>query len=171
MAISVQELLDMLYEMIDEAKSPAFSSDKCTIERDRALDLIDEMRAQIPVELAEAKKLIAAREEYIAAARAEGDQIRSEAEEKARKLVAEDQLLLQAKAKGEELIRQAEERSRELRRSANDYCEDALRRTQEAVAEAHEEISTARARFRNVSSGAPVPAGETAQKSKYDIDM
>jgi hypothetical protein len=169
MAISVQELLDMLYEMIDEAKSPAFSNDKCTIERDRALDLIDEMRAQIPVELAEAKKLIAAREEYVAAARAEGDQIRSDAEERARKLVAEDQLLLQAKAKGEELIRQAEERSRELRRSANDYCEDALRRTQEAVAEAHEEISAARSRFRTVSTGAPAPVGET--KSKYDIDM
>jgi hypothetical protein len=170
-AISVQELLDMLYEMIDEAKSPAFSSDKCVIERDRALDLIDEMRAQIPVELAEAKKLIAAREEYVAAAKAEGDQIRSEAEEKARKLVAEDQLLLQAKSRGEELIRQAEERSRELRRSANDYCEDALRRTQEAVAEAHEEISTARARFRNVSGGAPASAAEGAQKSKYDIDI
>ena len=171
MAISVQELLDMLYEIIDEAKSPAFSSDKCVIERDRALDLIDEMRAQIPVELAEAKKLIAAREEYVAAARAEGDQIRSEAEEKARRLVAEDQLLLQAKAKGEELIRQAEERSRELRRSANDYCEDALRRTQEAVSEAHGELSTARARFRTVSGGAPATDAEELEKSKFDIDM
>ena len=28
-----------------------------------------------------------------------------------------------------DMMRQAEERSRELKRSANDYCEDALRRT------------------------------------------
>lgn len=169
MAISVQELLDMLYEMVDEAKSPAFSGDKCIIERDRALDLIDEMRAQIPVELAEAKKLIAAREEYVAAAKAEGDQIRRDAEEKARRLVAEDQLLRQAKAKGEELIRQAEERSRELRRSANDYCEDALRRTQEAVAEAHEELAKARSKFKS-ASGNSAPTAD-AQKGDFDIPM
>ena len=30
----VQRLLDMLYSMIDEAKSAAFSSDKCVISRD-----------------------------------------------------------------------------------------------------------------------------------------
>ena len=37
----VQRLLDMLYGMIDEAKSVAFSSDKCIIVRDEALDLLD----------------------------------------------------------------------------------------------------------------------------------
>ena len=37
----VQRLLDMLYSMIDEAKSAAFSSEKCTINRDEALDLLD----------------------------------------------------------------------------------------------------------------------------------
>ena len=39
----VQRLLDMLYSMIDEAKSAAFSSEKCTINRDEALDLLDEI--------------------------------------------------------------------------------------------------------------------------------
>ena len=37
----VQRLLDMLYGMIDEAKSVAFSSDKCIIVRDEALDLLE----------------------------------------------------------------------------------------------------------------------------------
>ena len=35
MASGVEELLDMLFEMIDEAKNAAFSNDKCIIERDR----------------------------------------------------------------------------------------------------------------------------------------
>ena len=59
MASGVEELLDMLFELVDEAKNVAFSSDKCIIERDRALDLIDDIRAQFPMELAEAKKLLA----------------------------------------------------------------------------------------------------------------
>ena len=41
----VQRLLDMLYGMIDEAKSAAFSSDKCGISRDEGLDLLDEIHA------------------------------------------------------------------------------------------------------------------------------
>ena len=66
MASGVEELLDMLFEMVDEAKNMPLSSDKCVLERDRALDLIDDIRAQFPMELAEAKKLLAAKNEYIA---------------------------------------------------------------------------------------------------------
>ena len=41
MATGVEELLDMLFEMIDEAKSMPLSSDKCILERDKALDLLE----------------------------------------------------------------------------------------------------------------------------------
>ena len=58
MATGVEELVDMLFSMIDEAKGVPLSSDKCIIERDKALDLLDEIKAQFPVELGEAKKLL-----------------------------------------------------------------------------------------------------------------
>ncbi len=154
MASGVEELLDILYEMIDEAKSVPLSSEKCMIERDRALDLLDDVRAQFPMELKEAKKLLENRNEYIAAAKREADAMKKQAEDEARKLVEEDQLLNQARQKSAEIIRAAEERSRELRRAANEYCEDALRRTEEAVAEAHEEIKQSRIRFRAAAGNA-----------------
>ena len=154
MATGVEELLDMLFDMIDEAKSMPLTSDKCIIERDKALDLLDEIRGQFPMELSEAKKLIAARAEYIASAKREGGLIRKQAEDQAKQILAEDELLAQAKQKGNELLRTAEERSRELRRAANEYCEDALRRTEEAVSEAYDEIKKSRARFRALAGGA-----------------
>ena len=43
MATGVEELLDMLYELIDEAKGVPLSSEKCIIERDKALDLLDDI--------------------------------------------------------------------------------------------------------------------------------
>ena len=49
----VQRLLDMLFGMIDEAKSVAFSSDKCVINRDEALDLLDEACSAVRIEAAE----------------------------------------------------------------------------------------------------------------------
>ena len=54
---NVQKLLDMLYEMIDEAKNAPLSNDKCVLNRDEALDLLDEIRAQMPVELKRAQEL------------------------------------------------------------------------------------------------------------------
>ena len=157
MASDVNELLDMLFGMIDEAKGVPLASDKCMVERDKALDLIDEIRAAFPVELAEAKKLLAARADYNASAKREGDLIVQQAEEKAKQMLAEDELLSQAKQRSAEMIRQAEERSRDLKRAANEYCEDALRRTEEAVAEAYDEIKRSRAQFRAKAAGMTEP--------------
>ena len=43
----VQHLLDMLYEMIDGAKNAPLTSDKCILNRDEALDLLDEISNQL----------------------------------------------------------------------------------------------------------------------------
>ena len=165
MATGVEELLDMLFDMIDEAKSLPLTSDKCIIERDKALDLLDDIRSQFPMELAEAKKLVAARAEYIASAKREGELIRKQAEDQAKQMLAEDELLAQARQKSSELVRSAEERSRELRRAANDYCEDALRRTEEAVSEAYDEIKKSRARFRALAGG----GGQSTGRQPFDV--
>ena len=169
MASGVEELLDMLFEMVDEAKNMPLSSDKCVIERDRALDLIDDIRAQFPVELAEAKKLLAARVEYIASAKREADLIRQQAEEQAKQMLAENEVLNQARQMSNDMMKQAEERSRELKRSANEYCEDALRRTEEAVAEAYDEIKKSRIRFR-AAAGAATPAPVSGARPVYDAE-
>ena len=168
MATGVEELVDMLFSMIDEAKGVPLSSDKCIIERDKALDLLDEIKAQFPVELGEAKKLLAARADYIASAKREGELIRKQAEEKARQMLAEDELTAQAKQKANEMIKVAEDRSRELRRAANEYCEDALRRTEEAVAEAYNEIKQSRARFRAAAGTGGASAPQSGRPQMYD---
>ena len=168
MASGVNELLDMLFDMIDEAKSVPLSGDKCMVERDKALDLIDEIRGQFPMELAEAKKLLAARSDYLASAKREGDLIIQQAEEKAKQMLAEDELLAQAKQRGAAMIRQAEDRSAELMRAANAYCEDALHRTEDAVAEAYDEIKKSRARFRAAAAGT-VSQAQT-QNQAYDAE-
>lgn len=168
MASGVNELLDMLFEMIDEAKNYAFGADKCVLERDRALDLIDEIRSQFPMELTEARKIVATRVDLIASAKREADSIRKTAEDRAKQLLAEEAIFQQAKARANEMLQQAEQRSRELKVSAHEYCEDALRRTEEAVAEAYDEIRKSRARFRSAAGMGTPPAGGTPPRSLYN---
>ncbi len=170
MASGVEELMDMLFEMIDEAKNAPLSSDKCIIERDRALDLIDEIRSQFPMELGEARKMMARRAEMEAESKRKADSIIRSAEERARQLVAGDAVALQAKQRANEMMQTAEERSRELKRNAQEYCEDALRRTEEAVAEAYDEIKKSRARFRAMSGGSSSASGGSDRRPIFDAE-
>ena len=146
----VQRLLDMLYGMIDEAKSAAFSSEKCIINRDEALDLLDEVRAKLPLEIKKAQELVRAREEYVSAAKKEVEKMLRQAELDAKVIVSESETLQQARQRSSEIIRRAESRSKELYH-ANTYTEDALRRTEEAIQMALDEVKESRVRFRAAS--------------------
>lgn len=170
MASGVEELLDMLFDMIDEAKNAPLSSDKCVVERDRALDLIDDIRSQFPMELTEARKMMTRRAELESEAKRKAESIVKAAEERARQMLAEDAITYQARQRANEMMQQAEERSRELKRSANEYCEDALRRTEEAVAEAYDEIKQSRARFRAAAAGASGGQGGVSGGSRPIYD-
>ncbi len=168
MASGVEELLDMLYTMIDEAKGVPLNSDKCMIERDRALDILDDVRAQFPMEMREAKKLLDRRTEYLDAAKREAETLKKQAEADAQRTVAEDRLLTQARQQSNEIVKTAEERAKELRRAANEYCEDLMRRAEEAMAEAHEEVKQTHARFRAAAQQTAAPQ-QTARRA-YDAE-
>ena len=58
----VNRLIDMLYERVEDAKSPALKPNLSMVDRDEVLDLLDELRNQLPVELKRAQELLAARE-------------------------------------------------------------------------------------------------------------
>ena len=52
----VNRLIDMVSERIEEAKSPALKPNLSMVDRDEILDLLDEMRAQQPVEIKRAQE-------------------------------------------------------------------------------------------------------------------
>lgn len=171
MATAVGELLDMLFDMIDEAKNAPFSGDKCVIERDKALDLVEDIKAQFPVELAEAKKILSARAEYVAAAKREADEIRKRAEIEASQMVNEAQIMSQARQKANELMARAEQKAKEVRHSANEYCLDILQRTEEALSDAREEMRQTHTRFKVAMGSAPAEQPQTQKNSRlYDAE-
>jgi len=149
---NVQKLLDMLYEMIDEAKNAPLSNDKCVLNRDEALDLLDEIRAQMPVELKRAQELVRARDEYVEAAKRDVERMMQKAEFEAKSKVSDSEVLYAAKEKARKIIADAEDRSRQLCQVANEYAEDALARTEEAVQAALTEVKQSRSAFRAAST-------------------
>ena len=153
----VMELIDMLYTMVSEAWGVPLGNDKCIVEREKALKLIEEIKAQLPVELSEAKRLVAARDEFIGNAKREAESLRRAAEERARQLIDEQEIVRISQARSSELIANAESRSRELRRVATEYVDDALRRSEEAMSSALAELRNARSSFKSAAGPAQQP--------------
>ncbi len=144
----VLELVEMLYTMVTEAWGVPLGNEKCIVERDKVLNLLDEIKAQLPAEVAEARRLVNARNEFIGNAKREADAIRKAAEDRARELVEEQEIVVAAKTRSNEVLAQAESRTRELYRVANEYVDDALRRTEDAINSALSEVRQSRSSFR-----------------------
>ena len=174
---NIEELLELLYTEVEEAKSPAFNADKCVLDRDRILDMIDDVKAEIPVEVRRAQDLVANRNDYIASAKREADEIREKAKEDARNLLDEDAVVQEAQERADEILAEAEEKSRVLQRAANEYCEETLRRLEEAVTATYEEVKQSRAQFRSLLSSlepekaAPKQQNQPPRRAMYDAEL
>ena len=152
MANDINRLIDMLYERIEDAKSPALKPNMSMVDRDEMLDLLDELRAALPVEIKRAQELLAAREKFVDDAKRDVDRMMRQAELEAKTKVSESEVLYAAKEQARQIIARSEERSRQLYQVANEYAEDALARTEEAVQAALDEVKQSRVRFRTASA-------------------
>lgn len=161
------ELLDILYSMVTEAWGVPLGNDKCVIEREKAIEIINDIKASLPSSLAEAKRLVAARDEFIGNAKREAEALRKSAEERARVMVEEQEIVRVAKARSAEMISSAEAKSNELRRIASDYVDDIMRQTEESVSAALAGLQNVRGAFQKAVAPSPAPkAAEPASKEE-----
>lgn len=133
MAGGIDELIDVLYGMVEEAWSMPLGRDKCLIERERVLDILDELRVNLPGEIKAARDVVEKRNELLAEGKRDADAIRHQAEEKAAQLLDEHELVVQARQKSTEILNNAEAKSRELKLAASQFCDEILTRTEQTV--------------------------------------
>lgn len=148
---TLDELINRMYDMVQDAKGIPLAGEKCILERDHMLDLLDELRSTLPNDLQAAQDIVAKRNDLLASGKREAEAIRRKAEEDARQMVSETEIVVAARKKAKEVQGNAEIQARELRRVANEYCEDTLKRTEEAVALSLDEVRKARQRFKSIA--------------------
>ena len=148
----ILELLDSLAIMVTEAWGVPLGNDKCIIEREKALQIINDVKAALPSSIAEAKRLVAARDEFIGNAKREAEAMRKSAEEHARILVDDQEIVRQARAKSAEMVAKAESKTAELKRTANEYVEFKLKETEEVINKTLAELRSVHQQYTNVAS-------------------
>ena len=159
---NIEDIISALYDMVQDARALPLGADKCILERDKVLDMLDEIIAQLPVELKQARTIVESRNELIGQARREAEGLIRQAQEKAAQLVAEEAIYQEAKRQCQEMILQTQTRMAELRKASNDYMDDALRRTEEAVAMSLEDVRDTRTKFKALVEAQEKRSGITA---------
>lgn len=152
MANDINRLIDMLYRQIEEAKIPAFSRGMCLVDQDEMLDMLDELKGLLPAEVKRAQELLSQRDKFVEEAKREVEHMLRQADLDAKAKVSESEILNVAREKAMQIVNRAEERSRQLYQVANEYADDALARTEEAVQAALDEVKQSRVNFRAASS-------------------
>ena len=160
------ELLDVLYGMVTEAWGVPLGNDKCIIEREKAIEIINQIKANLPSSIAEAQRLVAARDEFIGNAKREAEALRKTAEEQAHTMIEEQEVVRVARARSSEMIASAEAKSKELRRVASEYVDDLMRQTEQSMSDALSTIRNAHNSFQALGGGIAGQTPVTAAKPK-----
>ena len=115
------------------------------------MDLLDEIRAQLPAEVAEAKRLVSAKAEVIRKTREEAEQIKKDAAAEAARMVEEESIVIAAKKRAQEIVEEAQQKAEDLRRASSAYADDLLKRTEETLNQSLDGVRRSRASFRSAS--------------------
>lgn len=154
----IEDLITSLYDMVQDARALPLAADKCILERDKTLDLLDEIIAQLPAELKQSRTIVESRNELIGQARREAENIIHRAREEAEMLISQQAIYQEAKRQCAELVEQTKMQIDQLQQASNEYMEDALRRTEEAIMQSLGEVQETRSKFQMLINKEPVEA-------------
>jgi len=163
---NTEDIIGALYDLVQDARSMPLAADKCILERDRVLDMLDEIIAQLPGELKQSRAIVESRNELVSQARREAEAILSEAREKANQMVTKEAIYVEAKKRSEELALQTQTKINQLRKAGNEYMDESLRQTEEVISKALAEVRDTRMKFRAVTE-----AQEQRKAANVDVEV
>ncbi len=144
---TVESILNMMEELIENG-SKFLLTDKVMVDQERFLEMIDDLRAQFPREIEDARRIVADRSNILETAKKEAEMTTRVAEDRARKLVDHDEIVKQAQMKANEIMSTAQMQSRELKKAAMEYADSMLAQVDEQMNKSLIEIRQRRQSFK-----------------------
>jgi cell division septum initiation protein DivIVA len=123
--MDIMALIDRIEEIVDSSKGVPFSNNKM-VDPDKVYEIVDEIRAQYPDELKQARWIVKERQEMLEEAEKEANRILEEARERAQALAADQEVVKLAEQQAAEILDDARSREREIRLGAEDYADEML---------------------------------------------
>src|SRR5512133_4185293 len=118
--MDIMALIDRIEELIDNGRNVPFSNGRI-VDADKIYEIIDEIRAQFPDELKQARWIVKERQEMLEEAEKEANRILEDARDRAQALANEQEVVRLAEAQAADILDKAHTQEREIRLGAEDY--------------------------------------------------
>jgi len=123
--MKVLELLDEIEEIVDTASGVPLTG-KIMVESNELLEIVKEIRTELPEEIQQARWIKNERDRILGEAKNEYETIIRKAEEEAEDLIDNDHIMVRAKERAEQLMMTTENNIRQLKMSTYDYVDGIL---------------------------------------------
>jgi vacuolar-type H+-ATPase subunit H len=114
-----------LESLVHEARRIPFTA-SVTLNEDDVMDIVDQLRFNLPEEIKQANWTVSEQTRLIAEAHSEAGRIVSRANEKAEAIVSEQEILRRAERQAQQVVRDAQARSEQIVREAENYALEQL---------------------------------------------
>jgi len=123
--MDIMALIDRIEEIIDGSRGVPLTSQKM-LDPNAVYDIIDEIRAQFPDELKQARWIVKERQEMLEEAEKEANRILEEAQGRAQSIASEQEIVRLAEQQAADIMDKARQQEREIRLGAEDYADEML---------------------------------------------
>jgi len=130
--MKVLELLDELEDIIDTSSGFPLTG-KVLVDAEEVLEIIREIRVELPGEIQQAQWIKDERQRILDEAKKEYDNILKDAKSQAESLIENDDITLKAKSRADEMMRMAENTSKTLKMGTFEYIDGILYNFQEKM--------------------------------------
>lgn len=123
--MKVLELLDEIEEIVDTASTLPLTG-KIMIDADELLEIVKEIRIELPDEIQQAKWIKDERQRILDEAKREYETVLKDAKSQAESLIENDDITVKAKMRADEIMKIAEANVKQLKMSTFDYIDSIL---------------------------------------------
>lgn len=139
-------LLDELEEVLTNSSRIPFSG-RLLVDEERAVALLDRLRASIPEEMRRARQVLREREQILEQSRQQAQRIAEQARREAAMRLEDEGLLAEARERSSRLLEEARREAESIRRGADGYAREVLSELEIRLTEARQEIGETLGRF------------------------
>jgi hypothetical protein len=174
-AYDLETILRELREIIDTARTMPMSA-SVLVNREETLELIDEALGVLPDELRHARWLLKERDEYLAQARRDAEDIVEAGRVQAERMVERTEVAREARRVAQQVVSTAEADSRRLRHEAEDYIDQKLAAFEVVLERTMQTVQKGRVQLQAVieplaaDDAADPPPLDDGYEALYDLD-
>ena len=123
--MDIMALIDRIEEAMDGSRSLPLTRSRL-VDTEKVYEIIDEVRAQFPDELKQARWIVKERQEMLEEAEKEANRILEEARDRADAMASDQEIVRRANEQAASIMDDARQQEREIRLGAEDYADEML---------------------------------------------